>query len=32
MERMTRNAATPAAATKPPFALEGIDHILLLVA
>jgi catechol 2,3-dioxygenase-like lactoylglutathione lyase family enzyme len=30
MESVTKKAAKPAA-SKPPFALEGIDHILLLV-
>lgn len=31
MARMTRKAAKPIAALAPPFALEGIDHVLLLV-
>jgi catechol 2,3-dioxygenase-like lactoylglutathione lyase family enzyme len=31
MARVTKKAAKPAPASKPPFTLEGIDHILLLV-
>jgi glyoxylase I family protein len=31
MARVTKETAKPAAEAKPPFALEGIDHILLLV-
>jgi len=31
MEHVTKKAAKSAPASKPPFALEGIDHILLLV-
>jgi glyoxylase I family protein len=31
MERVTTKDAVPARKSKPPFRLEGIDHILLLV-
>lgn len=31
MEQVTRKAATQVPASTPPFALEGFDHILLLV-
>lgn len=31
MARVTKKPAKPAHASKPPFVLEGIDHILVLV-
>ena len=31
MARVTKETAKPAVEAKPPFALEGLDHILLLV-